>query len=77
MNRIKILLLAFSVAAVGCGSGDAKPDPAKDNALKASFHAKPDINTLSPEMRKMVEGMMDASKKGKPVSAVNPPATSK
>jgi hypothetical protein len=72
MKQFGIALVVASVVVLGC-SGDPKPDPAKDAALKASFSKTPDINTLSPGMRKWVEGKIQESKNGKPSTNSKPP----
>ncbi|MDR3688725.1 MAG: hypothetical protein P4L46_05040 [Fimbriimonas sp.] len=77
MKAIGTVLLVTAVALLACGCGESKADPAKDAELKASFSKKPDINTLSPGMRTWVQGMIDASKKGKPVNGATPPPTGK
>jgi len=74
LKPIWIVLLLLAVTLIGCG-GDAKPDPAKDAELKASFSKKPDINTLSPSMRKWVEGKIAESKNGQAPTNSKPPTS--
>ena len=76
MKTLGIVLCMVGVTLIGC-SGEPKADPAKDEALKASFSKKPDINTLNPGMRKMVDSMIANSKNGKPPTSVSPPANGK
>jgi outer membrane protein assembly factor BamE (lipoprotein component of BamABCDE complex) len=75
---MKSFVSIVGVAAVlFCSAGckdSSQLSPEQEKAARASFHAKPDINTLSPGMRKMVESMMANSKAGKG-PGVAPPTT--
>jgi len=75
MKPIWVVLSVAMLAISGCGSGDTNLTPAKEQTMRDAFHSKPDINTLSPEMRKRVEGMMAASKSGPPGTSAGAPPT--
>jgi len=57
----------------GCGSSDASLSSTQEKAARDAFHAKPDINSLSPGLRKMVEAKMAAAK-NRPTAAGTAPA---
>jgi hypothetical protein len=76
-KSISIVSFIALLSLCGCGSDGSTLAPSKEQAMRDSFHAKPDINTLSPEMRKRVEAMMAASKSGPRASGTTAPPTPK
>ena len=68
-------LAPLVVGTFGCGGDQQSLSPAKQAEIRSTFHKKPDINTLKPEMRKWVEAQIKAAHSGKPLSSPGSPPT--